>query len=136
MGRREVLQRRLDQRSDRSHGGELENALCLFALLLNGFQTHNITLTQSIAGFVVSIKDGRIISQGTTSNALSMLASAQVKTEEFLIEDVEIPETQPRDDAAEKQNKEGQGKIIVAEEVEVGNVSWPARKSSFSVFNG
>ncbi|KAE9402019.1 P-loop containing nucleoside triphosphate hydrolase protein [Gymnopus androsaceus JB14] len=98
--------------------------------------THNITLTQSIAGFVVSIKDGRIISQGTTSNALSMLASAQVKTEEFLIEDVEIPETQPRDDAAEKQNKEGQGKIIVAEEVEVGNVSWPALGLFFKGLGG
>lgn len=33
--------------------------------------THNVALAQSVAGFVVAIKDGRILSQGTVSEALS-----------------------------------------------------------------
>lgn len=77
------------------------------------------------------MKDGRVDSQATTSEALSKLV-AQVKTEEFLIEDAETP---PLDKADEKNSEESQGKIIVAEEVQVGHVSWPACESSFSVLH-
>lgn len=73
------------------------------------------------------MKDGRVDSQATTSEALSKLV-AQVEIEEFLIEDVETP---PLDKADEKNSEESQGKIIVAEEVQVGHVSLPACESFF-----
>ena len=45
--------------------------MCIVSYLLNRFeQTHNVVLASPIAEFVVALKDGRIISQGSLSNAL------------------------------------------------------------------
>ncbi|KAJ3786105.1 hypothetical protein GGU10DRAFT_291027 [Lentinula aff. detonsa] len=108
--------------------------------------THNISLTQSIAGFAVSLKDGRVISQG---NLLEVFGeSEETKEIETRLDDVEIEDTietieQIEDDIAAHQvgttgssedgggnlkskKLEGQGKLIVEEEVQIGNVGWPA----------
>ncbi|KAE9391369.1 P-loop containing nucleoside triphosphate hydrolase protein [Gymnopus androsaceus JB14] len=89
--------------------------------------THNVALAQSVAGFVVSIKDGRILSQGTVSETLSKdkVLASQVKTEESMIEAVE-EELDGAGDKSKKAADANQGKLIVAEEVQVGNVGWPA----------
>ncbi|KAJ3994664.1 hypothetical protein F5050DRAFT_1800596 [Lentinula boryana] len=108
--------------------------------------THNVSLTQSIAGFAVSLKDGRVISQG---NALEVFGVSEEtkQIEEARLDDVEIGDTietieQIEDDIAAHQvgttgssedrggtkskKLEGQGKLIVEEEVQIGNVGWPA----------
>ncbi|KAJ3720770.1 P-loop containing nucleoside triphosphate hydrolase protein, partial [Lentinula guzmanii] len=91
--------------------------------------THNISLTQSIAGFAVSLKDGRVISQG---NVLEVFGeSEETKQIEARLDDVETGDTfetieQIEDDIAAHQKLEGQGKLIVEEEVQIGNVGWPA----------
>ncbi|KAE9397830.1 P-loop containing nucleoside triphosphate hydrolase protein [Gymnopus androsaceus JB14] len=89
--------------------------------------THNVALAQSIAGFVVSIKDGRILSQGAVSEALSRdkVLASQAETGESLIEAVE-EEIDGARDKSKKAADVSQGKLIVAEEIQVGNVGWPA----------
>ncbi|KAF9030066.1 P-loop containing nucleoside triphosphate hydrolase protein [Rhodocollybia butyracea] len=86
--------------------------------------THNVALAQSVAGFVVSIKDGRVVSQGTVSDALSKDSTLahQVEIDETIEEAVE--EISP--DGDKKKPSDGEGKLIVAEEVQIGNVGWPA----------
>ncbi|KAE9393212.1 P-loop containing nucleoside triphosphate hydrolase protein [Gymnopus androsaceus JB14] len=88
--------------------------------------THNVGLTQSVAGFVVSMKDGRIVNQGPVSKVLSEneFLECQVELEE-LVEDSEAFED---DDKPLKKPTEGQGKLIVAEEVQLGGVGWPTMR--------
>ncbi|KAE9384990.1 P-loop containing nucleoside triphosphate hydrolase protein [Gymnopus androsaceus JB14] len=99
--------------------------------------THNVALAQSVAGFVVSIKDGRILSQGTVSEALSKDKSlaSQTETEESMIEAVE-EEIDGAGDTSKKAADASQGKLIVAEEVQVGNVGWPAIRLLFKGLGG
>lgn len=78
-----------------------------------------------LADFVISLNtDGHIISQGSISEALakdSKLAE-EIKHEE---EAVELDENE--DTAAEaKPTDEKKGKLVVAEEIAVGHVSWSA----------
>lgn len=78
-----------------------------------------------LADFVISLNtDGHIISQGSISEALakdSKLAE-EIKHEE---EAVELDENE--DTAAEaKPADEKKGKLVVAEEIAVGHVSWSA----------
>jgi ABC-type methionine transport system ATPase subunit len=72
---------------------------------------------------VVSIKDGRVVGQGTVSDVLSKdtTLAHQVEMEEIIEEAKE--ETKP--DGDKKKASDGQGKLIVAEEVQIGNVGWP-----------
>ncbi|KAE9400658.1 P-loop containing nucleoside triphosphate hydrolase protein [Gymnopus androsaceus JB14] len=85
--------------------------------------THNIALAQSVAGFVVAINDGRIISQGTVSDALSndKVLTAQVQAEVSVIEAAK----EKIDEDGDKSKNPVDGKLIVAEEVQVGSVGWP-----------
>ncbi|KIK62964.1 hypothetical protein GYMLUDRAFT_259735 [Collybiopsis luxurians FD-317 M1] len=88
--------------------------------------THNVALAQSVAGFVVSIKDGRVASQGTVSEALSKdkVLASEVRTEEITNE---VAETEIDDGGGKpKKPAEGDGKLIVAEEIQIGQVGWPA----------
>lgn len=81
-----------------------------------------------IADFVVSLtNDGYIASQGSVTDAVAKDATLaeQIKHEEEAVELDEIEETQttkPADDLAKK------GKLVVAEEIAVGHVSWRACK--------
>ncbi|KAF7305977.1 ATP-binding cassette transporter [Mycena chlorophos] len=90
--------------------------------------THNVALTSRLASFVVSLSlDGRILSQGTVSDALAhdeTLAKEVRKEEEQLAAaDKEIDVEEIAAEAVEKKDK---GKLIVAEELAVGHVSWSA----------
>lgn len=97
---------------------------------LNIFQTHNVAMVNPIASFVVAVGlDGRIASQGTLEQAL---ATDSKLREEIKIEDTTIAKgKEVVDDPTQADKKEGKpatGKLIVAEEVALGRVSWPARE--------
>ncbi|VDC01967.1 unnamed protein product [Peniophora sp. CBMAI 1063] len=99
--------------------------------------THNIALTRSIAGFVVSLSpDGQVISQGSVSEALAKdetLAhdaeeEAQIIEKDEAVVDMGTP-------AAPAKPKSG-GKLIVAEEVAEGHVSWSSLNMYLSALGG
>ncbi|KAF5338427.1 hypothetical protein D9758_012247 [Tetrapyrgos nigripes] len=96
--------------------------------------THNVALARPIASFVVAMKDGRIESQGTVADALRKdhVLSAEAKENEQILKrsDQEIDHHPPSDDP------KGDGKLIAAEEIEEGHVSWPAVKMYFSGLGG
>lgn len=79
-----------------------------------------------LADFVVSLNiDGYVVSQGSIADALSKDSklAEEIQHEVKAIELDEIEETKsapPTEDKAEK------GKLVVAEEVAVGRVSWQA----------
>lgn len=89
-------------------------------------QTHNVVLATPIAEFVVALKDGRIISQGSLSNALekdkALSAAVAKETKEIELEDATDPKT--KEPAA---NTKAAGKLVIAEEISEGHVGWNAR---------
>ncbi|PCH33304.1 hypothetical protein WOLCODRAFT_135046 [Wolfiporia cocos MD-104 SS10] len=90
--------------------------------------THNVAMATPIAEFVVSLStDGRVLSQGTLSKALS---KDKKLSKEVAEETKEIAKAEHDIDAVEPEGdtKKSDGKLIVAEEVSVGHVSWPALK--------
>ncbi|KZV91547.1 P-loop containing nucleoside triphosphate hydrolase protein [Exidia glandulosa HHB12029] len=95
--------------------------------------THNVALVTDVAEFVVSLSiDGRVLSRGTITEALlkdkKLLAEVTKAQEEIEIEEQAIDE--PKPDEVADPNKVHQpkkdGKLIVAEEIEEGHVSWAA----------
>ncbi|KAJ8084456.1 hypothetical protein PM082_003226 [Marasmius tenuissimus] len=92
--------------------------------------THNVALARPIAGFVVSLKDGCVTSQGTLAEALehdSALQAEASKDEENLDKyeeqiDAKAPPPEP----------ESKGKLIIEEEIQEGRVSWSALKVYFT----
>ncbi|THV06409.1 P-loop containing nucleoside triphosphate hydrolase protein [Dendrothele bispora CBS 962.96] len=97
--------------------------------------THNIVLTQPIAGFVVSLKDGKVASQGTVSDALvrnhSLAIEARQEEQELHIAEETIDPAAPTTDAPKSD-----GKLILAEEVETGHVGWPALRLFIKALGG
>ncbi|KAF8199798.1 P-loop containing nucleoside triphosphate hydrolase protein [Mycena galopus ATCC 62051] len=97
--------------------------------------THNVVMTSKIAGFVVSLSlDGRVVSQGSISDALEQdeqLAKEVSKEQEIL----EAAEKEIDPTPAEKPAKKD-GKLIVAEEIALGHVSWKALSLYFHGMGG
>ncbi|KAJ7268668.1 hypothetical protein B0H12DRAFT_1009709 [Mycena haematopus] len=97
--------------------------------------THNVVMTSKIAGFVVSLGlDGRVHSQGSISDALEQdeeLAKEVTKDQELL----EAAEKEVDPTPAEKPAKKD-GKLIVAEEIQLGHVSWKALNLYFEGMGG
>ena len=92
-------------------------------------------MASSVAQFVVSLgSDGRILSQGSVKSALVKDAAlaAEVDKEEEVLEKAEgtIDTAEPTAEGG----KQADGKLIVAEEVAEGHVSWDARKLSPLLF--
>ena len=80
-----------------------------------------------LAEFVVSLDtDGNIVSQGSVSDAIAKDATLQeeMKREEEAVELDEIEDA--ADDSADKSVDEKKGKLVVAEEIAHGHVSWKA----------
>lgn len=96
------------------------------------FQTHNVAMASPIADFVVSLHDGHIVSQGTVSDALKKdekLAEEFKHDEEAMeLEENEELEAGEHADVVATPAKSGEGKLVVAEEIAVGHVSWQACK--------
>ncbi|KAJ7457047.1 P-loop containing nucleoside triphosphate hydrolase protein [Mycena latifolia] len=94
-------------------------------LLVARLFTHNIALTRSISRFTVSLGlDGRIISQGSVQDALENDAKLSIEASEDQArlesseEIIDSSTTRPTKKPA------AGGKLIVAEEIVEGNVSW------------
>ncbi|KAJ3819299.1 hypothetical protein F5880DRAFT_1595008 [Lentinula raphanica] len=97
-------------------------------------QTHNIAITRPIAGFVVAIRDGRIESQGTLSEALghdSALAEEAKKEQQVIAKSNGEGLAQPLVEV-----QKADGKLIVAEEIQEGHVSWSAVKMYLTSMGG
>ena len=87
-------------------------------------------MVSPIAEFVVDMgSDGRIISQGTLSNALAHDAKLlkELKQEQDEIEKAsdEVDHDKPNDE----DSKQAAGKLVVEEETELGHVQWTACES-------
>jgi hypothetical protein len=125
-----MLQGRLSQGPHNHHCGMSILVVSAFRLLstCSPVQTHNVSMVSKVAQYVISLSlDGRVISQGTLAEALSrdskLLAKVakENKLQEKKAEVIDPPEE------GEKISKKD-GKLVVAEEVALGRVSWPARE--------
>jgi hypothetical protein len=89
-------------------------------------QTHNVAMASPLADYVVSLGlDGRIACRGSVSDALKKdkrLAAKMVKGTRALEDDEKRIDPEEPDAIV----KPGDGKLIVAEEVAEGHVSWDA----------
>ena len=93
-------------------------------------QTHNVAIASPIADFVVSLgSDCRILSQGTMSKALasSKALTKKLKAGESKLHKAE--EAVDVDEEAPKACEVKSGKLVVAEEIAEGHVSWSACES-------
>ncbi|KIJ45691.1 hypothetical protein M422DRAFT_778885, partial [Sphaerobolus stellatus SS14] len=113
---------------------------CLQGDLLRGrtviLITHNVAMVAPIADFVVSLTlDGRIASKGTMADALKknkMLVKEVVESEEVIEKDDEnVDNTDPVKTATDSGSK-----LIVAEEIALGHVSWRAMRMYLSSLGG
>ncbi|KAF9257847.1 multidrug resistance-associated ABC transporter [Marasmius fiardii PR-910] len=98
--------------------------------------THNIPLTAPLADFVVSVRDGKIESQGSADIVLPNFESL-VEEEEENSDKTENYEGREEGGAPENAVKAtSNGKLIVAEEVAIGRVGLSAAKMYASAFGG
>ncbi|KAJ3799615.1 hypothetical protein GGU11DRAFT_858145 [Lentinula aff. detonsa] len=111
---------------------------CLKGDLLRGrtvlLVTHNVVLIRPIAKFIVSIKDGRVASQGSIEDAMSIdkELAAEVEKDEEAVERAnnEIDPQTPNEPSGKD------GKLILKEEVELGHISWSALKLFLTSMGG
>ena len=100
------------------------------------FKTHNIALTQDIADFVVSLSsDGRVLTQGTMSDALRRSSKLRLEAEESRTKE-EKTEGVVDEPAAEPDKSKDAGKLTVAEDISEGHVRWPALKLYVTALGG
>ncbi|KAF7340454.1 Multidrug resistance-associated ABC transporter protein [Mycena venus] len=95
--------------------------------------THNVALTRPIADFVVSFgADGRIRSQGSISKLSKREPlAAQIREDEQVLD-----KAQQEIDAGTPSAKPADGKLIVAEEIQLGHVGASALKMYLSAMAG
>lgn len=82
-------------------------------------QTHNVAMASPLADYVVSLgMDGRIVSRGSALDAIALSPE--------LVEDIPDEEKRIDQEGPDATAKQSDGKLIVAEEVAEGHVSWDA----------
>ncbi|KAJ3556484.1 hypothetical protein NM688_g2007 [Phlebia brevispora] len=98
--------------------------------------THNVHMVKPIAEFVVSLgTDGKIKSQGSLSKALSKNKKLAQKVKRVAeAHKAQLAQTQLEQTTT--RTKKSDGKLIVAEEISVGHVGWPALKLYFANLGG
>ncbi|KAK0220002.1 hypothetical protein IW262DRAFT_1381904 [Armillaria fumosa] len=108
---------------------------CLQGNLINNrtviLATHNIALVEPIAEFVVALKNGRVVNQGTLKTLLSrdrtLAEEAHQKEEVLHLADEEAVEAL---DTGLEKKKKPDGKLILSEEIREGHIS----RSSFKLY--
>ncbi|KAG7091560.1 hypothetical protein E1B28_010587 [Marasmius oreades] len=98
--------------------------------------THNIPLTASLADFVVSVKDGRIMSQGSLDVALQNVESLVEEVERKTVELKNEEEKEEEEESSASSEDVPDGKLIVAEEVQYGQVGSSSAKMYGYAFGG
>lgn len=99
-------------------------------------------MVSEVADFVISLgSDGRVVSQGSIADALRLNSKlrAEVEREEELERKAEeaVDENNPIQlEGALVNAKQSDGKLVVAEEIAVGRVRWPALKMFLAAFGG
>jgi hypothetical protein len=86
-----------------------------------------------VAQYVVSLNsNGRVVSEGSISEAIATdrkLAAEIAKEQEILKKEEEIIDNaEPTIEAKDKTKGKADGKLVMAEEILEGHVSWPACK--------
>ncbi|KAI0052966.1 hypothetical protein FA95DRAFT_1579668 [Auriscalpium vulgare] len=98
--------------------------------------THNVAMVSPIAEYVVSLgRDGTIASRGSVFEALAKSLFLQ----EELAEEIQEVQTDDREinaQSPDKPVKHADGKLILAEEVAEGHVSWDSLKLFLSALGG
>lgn len=86
-----------------------------------------MALATPVAGFVVSLgSDGRIVSKGGVAE---VLADSDALKQEVAVEQAALAKAEETIDDAQVNPEDAKiagGKLIAAEEVELGHVGWPA----------
>ncbi|KAF9229723.1 P-loop containing nucleoside triphosphate hydrolase protein [Gyrodon lividus] len=95
--------------------------------------THNVAMASAVAQYVVSLNSsGRVVSEGTISEAIATdekLAAEIAKEQEILKKEEEIVDNaEQTTEAKDKAKDRADGKLVMAEEILEGHVSWPAFK--------
>ncbi|KAK1236146.1 hypothetical protein PQX77_000617 [Marasmius sp. AFHP31] len=95
--------------------------------------THNVALVRPIAEFVVSLKNGRVLSQGNLDDALQRNSDlkAEVTKDEERLEKYEELVDEQAPTAVIEAKPASNGKLIVAEEIQIGRVTMASFKSYF-----
>ena len=98
---------------------------------LTSYQTHNVALIGPIAGFIVSLGiDGSVQTQGTDiSSLMENNPRTTSEVEQKALENI-IEETEPKPKAT------SDGKLVVAEEIVEGRVTWESMKLLMSSLGG
>ena len=110
-----------------------------YIVLLTSRQTHNVAMVSPVANFLVDVgSDGRILSQGSLSSALSkdskLLKELEEEQQELEKAEQEIDPSEETEKLAEA--KQSSGKLIVAEEIEEGHVGWDACQCEGAFLSG
>ncbi|KAF9243737.1 hypothetical protein BU15DRAFT_59613 [Melanogaster broomeanus] len=100
--------------------------------------THNVAMASAVAQYVVSLSSGgRIVNQGTISQAIATdktLAAEIAKEQEILKRDEETVDN--AESATEARDNNADGKLVMAEEILEGHVSWQAFKLYLTSLGG
>ena len=92
-------------------------------------QTHNVAMVSPLASYVISIgKNGRIAHRGTVDEVIGkdkQMQAEMKKSDEMNKKEEEASTAEP---VEEKKGSKSDGKLVVAEEIAEGHVSWSALK--------
>ncbi|KAJ6498479.1 hypothetical protein C8R47DRAFT_1212167 [Mycena vitilis] len=95
--------------------------------------THNVDITTPIAAYCVHVRNGTVWDQGLPSDVVA--ANKDLRTAPKT-EEAEVAEKTEDFAAAEKTAKPDGGKLIIAEEVAIGHVSWKSMRPYFVALIG
>uniref|UniRef100_A0A0W0FN82 P-loop containing nucleoside triphosphate hydrolase protein n=1 Tax=Moniliophthora roreri TaxID=221103 RepID=A0A0W0FN82_MONRR len=108
---------------------------CLRGELMKGrtviLVTHNVPLTAPLAEFVITVKDGKVTSTGTIDAVMEQYTAVSEVKGKVERTDKEGTPASPNDDKSKPD-----GKLIVAEEIQMGRVGFSAVKLYMSAFGG